>query len=162
MKILFICTGNTCRSPMAEAMFRDMVGTDKIEIASAGIAAMSGDSASPHTQQVLSAKNISHQHSSQIITPELVAWADLILTMTYSHKIVLLSHFEQSQGKVYTLKEYVTEEEELDTDKLLNWDIADPFGGSYGQYEHAATEIEKSLQKLHKKLKNIEGDSHHL
>lgn len=138
---------------MAEAIFREMVGTDAIEVASAGIAAISGDSASPYAQQVLLDKNISHQHSSQIITSDLIEWADLILTMTYSHKIVLLSHYAQSQGKVYTLKEYVTEENELDTDKLLNWDIADPFGGSYEQYRIAAIEIEESLQKLYKKLK---------
>lgn len=159
MNVLFICTGNTCRSPMAEALFRKMVGTDQIEINSAGIAAINGDIASPHAQKVLLNKNIDHQHTSKSLTPSLVDWADLILTMTYSHKMMVLSRFSESTGKVYTLKEYVTDEQELDTDKLLNWDIADPFGGDYGIYEKTAEELEESLQKLHSKLKKREGYS---
>ncbi len=162
MKILFVCTGNTCRSPMAEAIFRNMVGPEEIEIASAGLAAIVGDLASPHAQQVLLNKNIEHQHIAKNVTPELLEWADLILTMTYSHKAILLSHYDQTQGKVYTLKEYVTDESELNTDKLLNWDIADPFGRDYEQYEYAATEIEESLIKLHNKLKNVEGNERDL
>lgn len=158
LNILFICTGNTCRSPMAEAMFRHMSSGD-VEVRSAGIAAFDGQAASNHTQQVLKDRNIEQEHRAQRVTAELIGWADLILTMTYSHKMILLDQHKNSHGKVYTLKEYITEEIDLETDELLNWDIADPFGGTLNEYERTAQEIEETLRKLQLKLKNVEGNS---
>lgn len=152
MNILFVCTGNTCRSAMAEAMFRTMIQDHDIQVASAGIAALDGSMASENAIKILEDKNIAHDHRAQRVTEELVDWADLILTMTFSHKQVLLNYFPNSIGKVFTLKEYVTEEEELNTDKLLNWDIADPFGGDLETYQKTASEIEENLHKLLAKI----------
>lgn len=158
MNILFVCTGNTCRSPIAEALFRKMVGDKPFVIQSAGIAASTGEDASPHAKQILKEKEIEHQHSAQLLTDELVQWANMILTMTYMHKQVVLTRFPDSQGKVFTLKEYVTEEAEYETDKLLDWDIADPFGGNYDEYVLTTEEIEQNLQKLKEKLMLSEGN----
>ncbi len=159
MNILFICTGNTCRSPIAEALFRNMIGDEPIAIQSAGIAASIGDEASAHAKQILINRQIEHQHASQLLTSDLVDWAHLVLTMTFSHKHVVLARFPESQGKVFTLKEYVTEDNEYETDKLLDWDIADPFGGNYDEYARTTEEIEQNLLKLRNKLTASEGNA---
>lgn len=108
LRILFVCTGNTCRSPMAEAILRKIAQDEEleIEVRSAGVSAMNGSPASREASQVLKEKGIKHSHRSQVIQPELVDWADLILTMTRTHKYFVISEYPDSMEKVYTLKEY--------------------------------------------------------
>jgi protein-tyrosine-phosphatase len=152
LNILFVCTGNTCRSPMAEALFKNMIKDGEFEVRSAGLAAIDGQPASQHVTEVLKKRDIAHTHSAKMLDQELIQWADLILTMTFAHKMGILNSYKESHGKVFTLKEYVTEEDELESEEMLNWDIADPFGGDYELYQACADEIEASLQKLIKKL----------
>jgi protein-tyrosine-phosphatase len=110
LRILFVCTGNTCRSPMAEAILRKIAQDEEleIEVRSAGLSAMNGSPASREASQVLKEKGIKHSHRSQVIQPELVDWADLILTMTRTHKYFVISEYPDSMEKVYTLKEYAS------------------------------------------------------
>ncbi len=109
-RVLFVCTGNTCRSPMAEAMMRKIAEDEKIpvEVRSAGVAAMVGSSASPQAISVLKEKGIDHQHRSQSTTEELLQWAEWIFTMTTSHKQMLIQQYPQFAEKMYTLKEYAS------------------------------------------------------
>jgi protein-tyrosine phosphatase len=144
MKVLFVCTGNTCRSPMAEAMFRDKTASVVIEVQSAGVSAYTGQKASEHAREVLEQRGINHDHSAQRVDEHLIAWADLILTMTQGHKAVLLQYFPGVAHKLYTLKEFVGESGE----------IADPFGGNLHTYQQCAEEMERSLDKLHGKLQD--------
>jgi protein arginine phosphatase len=109
MRILFVCTGNTCRSPMAEALFAQKKGKHD-EVKSAGLYASPGSAASPQSIAVLKEKGISINHRSKMVTEELISWADLILTMTENHKFAIQKQFPTSVNKVYTLKEYVSEE----------------------------------------------------
>ena len=91
--VLFVCTGNTCRSPMAESIARKLVRDGGIEgletrdvlFISAGIAACDGAPASPEVEEVLAARGIRDDHRSHRLTPEMAGKADLILTMTRSH-----------------------------------------------------------------------------
>ncbi|MBT9133350.1 MAG: Protein-arginine-phosphatase [Firmicutes bacterium] len=104
MRILFVCTGNTCRSAMAEAMFKRHAGH---EVRSAGVAADAGAEASPGAVAALKRKGISPSaHRAQALSQELVEWADLILTMTRRHKETVLSHFPTVRAKTFTLKEF--------------------------------------------------------
>ncbi len=111
MNILFVCTGNTCRSPMAEAILRHR-SDNSIQVRSAGIFASNGSPASRQSVEVLQDKGIKINHQSQALTEELVEWADLVLTMTGQHKQAILSQFPSKIGHIFTLKEHVLAEKE--------------------------------------------------
>ncbi|WP_368503081.1 low molecular weight protein arginine phosphatase [Alkalihalophilus sp. As8PL] len=143
--ILFVCTGNTCRSPLAEALLRHRMGTE-IEVKSAGVHAFPGSPASEGTRLVLEDKGIQHSHQSQPVTNDLLEWADVILTMTSGHKELVSSQFSEYQDKVHTLKEYVG----IPSQRA---DISDPFGGLYEEYVRTADDIEECLDALEKQLK---------
>ncbi len=160
-RVLFVCTGNTCRSPMAEHLLRhhlqDMADRG-IEVQSAGVAAVPGMSAASQAIEVLKEKGISMEHTSRPLTEELVEWADLILTMTGSHKQLVLSQFPKSVDKVYILKEYIIKADGTGSDEVNkkmeegNPDISDPFGGDVEVYRRSAEELEKAIRELKKKL----------
>ena len=165
--ILFVCTGNTCRSTMAEALFKHILanrkdGPQNIKVMSAGIYAWEGDKASPGAVEALKEKGIDvMEHSSKLLTPGLVKEADLVLTMTSNHKRAVLEMCPGAGGKVYTLKEYVLsnrDKEPYMSDgvfKKINHDIKDPYGQSVDVYRESAEELEKHLQMLIDKIISI-------
>lgn len=107
MNILFVCTGNTCRSPMAAAVLKARM--PDVHVQSAGIFAYNGQPAATQAVTVLAEAGIPLEHKSQSISPEILEWADLVLTMTTSHKQALIIDHPDYQDKYFTLKEYASE-----------------------------------------------------
>lgn len=112
MRILFVCTGNTCRSPMAEAMFNHMAKQAGIaaEARSVGVAAITGTPMTGKSQKALKDRGISAEHRSKPLSEEGIAWADLILTMTIGHKRAVIEQYPDAIDKVYALKEYTRDD----------------------------------------------------
>ncbi|GAF10191.1 low molecular weight protein tyrosine phosphatase [Paenibacillus pini JCM 16418] len=111
--ILFVCTGNTCRSPMAEALLRKLA-TERgisLEVRSAGVAAMEGTSISHHAEAVLRDHEIYDSLTSSSLRSETVEWSDLILTLTGSHKQHVIHNFPHAADKTFTLKEFTEDDE---------------------------------------------------
>ncbi len=148
MKILFVCTGNTCRSPMAKVLLehtwkkiaRELPA---LEVNSAGLAADIDNAASRWAQEVMLDRNLFlGKHLTKQVSEELVVGADLILTMTEAHRKHLLSLFPGVQDKCFSLRSYVGS----------SGDIRDPFGGDKRVYEDIAGELEMLVEKLALKL----------
>lgn len=138
MNIYFICTGNTCRSPMASAILAAKK-LEGVEVKSAGIYAMPGGVMSTGTTQVLQEENMWMPHTTSAVTPDDLAWADLILTMTVSHKNGLLQAYPHVADKTFSLKEYA-----LDQDG----DVSDPYGGSTAIYRETFKELSKLIDVI--------------
>lgn len=110
MKVLFVCTGNTCRSSMAEAILKSYPG---FEVRSVGVAADSGSKASPQAVRVLSAQGIDLTlHRAKLLGKDAIDWADLILTMTNRHKEVVQAEYPSAASKTFTLKEFALRDED--------------------------------------------------
>ncbi|MBM7698878.1 low molecular weight protein arginine phosphatase [Kurthia huakuii] len=136
MNIYFICTGNTCRSPMAAAILATKK-MDDITVKSAGIFALPGGVMSTGTTQVLQEQDMWMPHETSTVTEENLAWADLILTMTVSHKNGLLQAYPHVADKTFSLKEYA-----LDRDG----DVSDPYGGSTAVYRKTFDELSQLIE----------------
>lgn len=119
MRILFVCTGNTCRSPMAEGLLRKLArerGLD-VQVRSAGVAAMEGAPISRHAEAVLRDHGIADSFASTPLYAELAEWADLILTLTQGHKRQVVHTYPGTAEKIYTLKEFVENDEKVLTER---------------------------------------------
>lgn len=144
--ILFVCTGNTCRSPMAEALFRSILESrgydDKFTCSSAGVYAFEGDNASYEAIAEMKKYGLDiSKHYARILDYDMIKNAYVVLAMTKDHKRMILDVYPEAADKVFTLKEYAGYDED-------DWDISDPFGCSTEVYEACAEEIETALLKI--------------
>lgn len=142
MNILFVCTGNTCRSAMAAAIM-DKIATENdldIFIESAGIFAEDGQKANSNAVKAVIKYGIDlTNHRAQPITEDLIKQCDVILAMTQAHKQILEP---VAKGKVYTLLEYIG----------LEGDIPDPYGGDLEEYEECAAKLYDALVDVAEKI----------
>jgi tRNA threonylcarbamoyl adenosine modification protein (Sua5/YciO/YrdC/YwlC family) len=143
--ILVVCTGNTCRSPMAEALLRHRIAerlgipTDELDergviVMSAGIAAMAGGRSAPEAVQAMAERGLNLAlHESQPLTERLARFADLILTMTRGHREAIRAQWPDAAERTFLLSRNQS-------------DISDPIGGPQELYIRCAQQIDSELE----------------
>lgn len=148
-KILFVCTGNTCRSVMAQGLLKNMLreeGIKDVKVSSAGIAALPSFAIYGVLEKVLKEEEIEiSNHKPTRVTPQIVKDADLILVMEKRHKEAILEMAPEVKNRVFLLKEFAGEKKNLD--------IPDPIGQPEEAYRSRLQEIKGYLFKILKKIK---------
>lgn len=146
--LLFVCTGNTCRSPMAAFFAKNEIHERGLDWTadSAGAYAPSGQPMAHYAADALTRRHIPLQaHSSKSLTEELVNQADAILVMTKHHQADVEARFPAAKGKVALLGRF---EQENSPSKGAECDIVDPFGGFDTEYEACAEQLQKAVSNL--------------
>ncbi len=156
--ILFVCTANICRSPMAEAMMGVIAQEHDPawrawKIGSAGVRAMDGMPASLDAVETMRSRGIDiSTHRSRATTSQLITEHKVIIVMEQRHKDLLQFQHKNAAGKIFTLGEIVESDQ----------DVADPFGGSLQDYEMAARVLEKWLEEGYLRIHYLaQGGSRH-
>lgn len=145
-QLLFVCTGNTCRSPQAKVFAQAQLaqrGVDDWEVDSAGLAVIASSPASSHAQTVALEYDVDlSDHLSRPLTSEKLALADLVLVMTTHQKALLLQKLPHMLGRIFTLGEFAGRPGE----------VSDPFGGSLDIYRQTAGELRELTSLVVEKI----------
>jgi len=152
-RLLYVCTGNTCRSPLAEALTRRALqerGWQGVEVASAGVAAMAGGDASHGSLRVARRHGLSLEgHRSRPLTPETVEWAHLILTMSASHLggVVLAGGGERA-AVITEFAAGLAPDADPGERSGVPDGVPDPFGGDEEEYEGTYRALQELVERV--------------
>lgn len=146
-KIMFVCTGNICRSPMAEVMARDVFpkeGLEGYEFVSSGVAAMEGFGATDEVAQVLGALKLDvSKHRARYVSAKDIDACSHVFAMTRAHLDALLRQYPKSRDKIHLLSEYASSE----------GDVHDPYMLGLGAYEECREVLMSHLLAVAKRLR---------
>ena len=143
--VLFVCTGNTCRSPMMEGLFRRAVADrNDYQVSSAGVAASKGAPSNPETVALLKRRNASlEDFSSKQITDAVLNDATHVFAMTHSHLQTLEAQFPDHADKFYLVCEFVDI-----PDQGIGTDVLDPIGLGRRAYEEVAGMFDAAIPTI--------------
>jgi len=145
MNILFVCTGNTCRSCMAEAIFNHASGSGELKASSCGVYAVGNSKASRNSIAALMREinvDISGREAVQL-SKEHIEKADYVFAMTKGIRDFLRASFPEFENKIFTVKEFAG----------LDGDISDPYGSDADNYRNTFVQLKESIDLILKKLK---------
>lgn len=169
MNVLFVCTGNVCRSPMAEGFLKEQAERRSLDlhVRSTGTHAWNGRAATIDGRKVMASLGVPiDDHRSMELDSELIDWADLVICMAYEHVREVERTFADATAKTYTLKGFLELLPSLPTyedtgswlraaaelqslaDAVADPDVDDPFGEREAAYRRVATEIRELIERL--------------
>ncbi len=150
-RVLFVCSGNTCRSPMAQGIFAHMIAhyqgddlADEYEVWSAGLFAADGMPAAQAAVDTMLQYEVDLSgHRSRKIDQDMINNADVVLVMTREHCLYMMEMFAESKGKIFLLSDFAGYDGQ---------EILDPYGLGIESYKQSALQIKKMLEKIMENL----------
>lgn len=141
-KLIFVCTGNTCRSPIAEAIYKSLDEVGDIKVLSRGLVVLFNEPINPKAETVLDMHELAlKNHIAKGLKSSDIDENSLILTMTESQKKKVLKDFPKA-NEVYTIKEFTGE----------IGDVVDPYGGTLMDYDECYKDLARLVKKTFYKV----------
>lgn len=145
-KVIFVCTGNTCRSPMAEVLFKNLLSDSSIQVLSRGLVVLFPEPSNPKAETVLKSHGlILENHTATQLIAEDIDDNTLVLAMTQAQKNNIIEDFGHPEN-VFTLKDFAGEE----------GDVTDPYGGDLIDYESCFSQLARLVKKTVIKINELD------